>query len=174
MSRQVLQVKGYNPEQIKSLFNQDEKYLVGIKLYAIYQVSRGQTSRRLEELYNTSFKQICNWVHRFEEEGIEGLKRKPKSGKPSLISIEQKAELKKILETKKPFDYGYNTSTWNGPILIDFIKNTYRISYKKAQIYNILKALGFTYQKGRARYPEADEQKREEFKNTYKKTSGRT
>jgi transposase len=174
MSRQVLQVKGYNPEQIKSLFNQDEKYRVGIKLYAIYQVSRGQASRRLEELYNTSFKQICNWVHRFEEEGIEGLKRKPKSGKPSLISIEQKAELKKILETKKPFDYGYNTSTWNGPILIDFIKNTYRISYKKAQIYNILKALGFTYQKGRARYPEADEQKREEFKNTYKKTSGRT
>jgi len=172
MSRQVLQVKGYNPEQIKSLFNQDEKYQVGIKLYAIYQVSRGQASRRLEELYNTSFKQICNWVHRFEEEGIEGLKRKPKSGKPSLLSIEQKAELKKILETKKPFDYGYNTSTWNGPILIDFIKNTYRISYKKAQIYNILKALGFTYQKGRARYPEADEQKREEFKNTYKKTSG--
>jgi len=172
MSRQVLQVKGYNPEQIKSLFNQDEKYQVGIKLYAIYQVSRGQASRRLEELYNTSFKQICNWVHRFEEEGIEGLKRKPKSGKPSLMSIEQKAELKKILETKKPFDYGYNTSTWNGPILIDFIKNTYRISYKKAQIYNILKALGFTYQKGRARYPEADEQKREEFKNAYKKTSG--
>jgi transposase len=174
MSRQVLQVKGYNPEQIKSLFNQDEKYQLGIKLYAIYQVSRGQASRRLEDLYNTSFKQICNWVHRFEEEGIEGLKRKPKSGKPSLMSIEQKAELKKILETKKPFDYGYNKSTWNGPILIDFIKNTYSISYKKAQIYNILKALGFTYQKGRARYPEADEQKRDEFKNTYKKTSGRT
>jgi transposase len=174
MSRQVLQVKGYTPEQIKSLFNQDEKYQIGIKLYAIYQVSKGQARRRLEELYNTSFKQICNWVHRFEKEGIQGLKHKPKSGKPSLLSIEKKAELKNILENKKPVDFGYNTSTWNGPILIDFIKNTYGISYKKAQIYNILKALGFTYQKGRAKYPEADEQKREEFKKRYKKTSGRT
>lgn len=174
MGRKVLQVQGYTPEQIKSLFNQDEKYKVGMKLYAIYQVSKGQPSRRLEELYNTSFKQICNWVHRFEKEGLQGLKEKRKSGKPSLLNTDQKGELKDILQQKKPTDYGYNTGTWNGPIIRDFINKAYGISYQKAQIYNILKSLGFTYQRGRAKYPEADEQKREEFKRTYKKTRGRT
>lgn len=174
MGRKVLQVKGYTPDQIKSLFDQDEKYKIGMKLYAIYQVSKGQATRKLEELYNTSFKQICNWVHRFEEDGLMGLKDKPKSGKPSRLSNEQKDKLKSILQDKKPDEYGYNTGTWNGPILIDFVKNTYAIEYKKAQIYNVLKSLGFTYQKGRARYPEADEQKRDEFKKTLKKTSRRT
>jgi transposase len=57
---------------------------------------------------------------------------------------------------------------------MDYIKKTYGIIYKKAQIYNILKALGFTYQRGRGKYPEADEQKRDEFKTTYKKTRRRT
>ena len=170
MGRKVLQVKGYSPDQIKSLFNQDEKYKIGMKLYAIYQVSKGQATRKLEELYNTSFKQICNWVHRFEEDGLTGLKDKPKSGKPSRLSSEQKDEIKMILQNKKPSEYGYNTGTWNGPILMEYIKNSYGIKYKKAQIYNILKEIGFTYQKGRARYPEADQMKRSEFKETYKKT----
>ena len=38
------------------------------------------------------------------------------------------------------------------------------------RVYNLLKTLGFSYQKGRAKYPEADEQKREEFRDTVKKT----
>ena len=65
MARQVLQVKGYDSEKIKSLFKDDERYTIGLRLYAIYQVSLGQPSRKLEDLYNTSFKQITNWVHRF-------------------------------------------------------------------------------------------------------------
>ena len=60
MARPVLRVKGYKPEQIKALFRKDERYTIGIRLYAIYQVSMGQPSRKLEELYNTSFKQITS------------------------------------------------------------------------------------------------------------------
>ena len=74
MARAVLSVKGYQPEEIKALFRKDERYTIGIRLYAIYQVSLGQPSRKLEDLYNTSFKQITNWVHQFEREGIDGLK----------------------------------------------------------------------------------------------------
>ena len=41
----------------------------------------------------------------------------------------------------------FNSATWTGPLLIEWIKREYNISYKKAQIYNILKKLGLTYQK---------------------------
>ena len=61
MARPVLNVKGYEPDQIKALFKKDERYTIGIRLYAIYQVSLGQPSRKLEELYNTSFKQITHF-----------------------------------------------------------------------------------------------------------------
>jgi transposase len=171
MGRKTLQIQGYNPEQIKALFTKDEKYTIGIRLYAVYQVSIGQSTRKLESLYNTSFKQICNWVHRFEESGLEGLKDKPKSGRKPRLTDEHLKELSNVLQNNRPDEFGYNTATWNGPILKEYIQKYYQITYKKAQVYNLLKQLGFTYQKGRAQYPEADEQKRIEFKRTLKKTT---
>jgi transposase len=174
MGRKTLQIKGYSSEQIKSFFNNDEKYTIGLRLYAVYQVSIGQSTRKLELLYNTSFKQICNWVHRFEESGIEGLKDKPKSGRKSRLSKENMASLNFVLLNNRPDEYGYNTATWNGPIIQEYIKKHFNVVYKKAQIYNLLKQLGFTFQKGRATYPEADYEKRETFKETIKKTSRRT
>lgn len=85
MARPVLSVKGYNPSDIKALFRDDEKYTIGIRLYAVYQVSLGKPSRELEELYNTSFKQITNWVHQFEKEGIQGLRDKEGRGRKAKL-----------------------------------------------------------------------------------------
>jgi transposase len=171
MGRSVLKIKGYDSDQIKMLFRKDEKYTIGIRLYAIYQVSIGKPSRELELLYNTSFKQITNWVHRFEKGGIEGLVDKPKSGRKSQLKEEQQKTLGIILKDILPSEYGYNSATWTGPLLIDWIKKEYKIEFKKAQIYNIIKKLGFTYQKSKGIYPETDEKKQEEFKEMLKKTA---
>jgi transposase len=73
MGRPSLQIKGYTSEDIKALMKEKSDYEIGIKLLAIYQVSKGISSRKLEEFYNKSFKQLLNWVHRFEEHGIDWL-----------------------------------------------------------------------------------------------------
>ncbi len=171
MGRKSLSVKGYSSDQIKSLFNSEEKYKTGLRLYAVYQVSLGQPSRKLEDLYNTSFKQITNWVHRFEAEGIEGLKDKPGRGRKSRLSSNQQERLSQLISSESPLDYGYNTDTWTGPILIEWINENFNISFKKAQIYNILKGLGFSYQKSKGFYPESDPVKQHEFKEGLKKTT---
>ncbi len=173
MARPVLSIKGYQPEEIKALFRKDERYTIGIRLYAIYQVSLGQPSRKLEDLYNTSFKQITNWVHQFEREGIEGLKDKEGRGRKPKLDSSQLAELKALLLKESPVDHGFNTATWTGPILIQWIKKQYGFEYKKAQIYNIIKSLGFSYQKGKGIFPEADKQKQAAFKEGLKKTARR-
>ena len=173
MARQVLQVKGYDSEKIKSLFKDDARYTIGLRLYAVYQVSLGQPSRKLEDLYNTSFKQITNWVHRFEAGGIEGLKDKKRSGRPSQLSQDQLMKIKTLLNDESPTKHSYNTETWTGPMLIDWITKTYNIVFKKAQIYNIIKSLGFSYQKGRGIFPETNLEKQEIFKESLKKTSRR-
>lgn len=171
MGRKSLEVKGYTPDQIKSLFCTDDKYKIGLRLYAVYQISLGQPSRKLEDLYNTSFKQITNWVHRFEQEGIDGLRDKPGRGRKSRLSADQQKEVYDLLISKPPESYGYNTDTWTGPLLIDWIEEHFTITFKKAQIYNIIKKMGFSYQKTKGFYPESDSEKQEEFKEMLKKTS---
>lgn len=172
MARPVLKVNNYSPEQIKAMFRDDERYTIGIRLYAVYQVSLGQPSRKLEELYNTSFKQITNWVHRFEKEGIDGLRDKGGRGRTARLEQEQRDRIGSLLN-EHPEEYGYNSATWTGPMLIEWIEKEYGISYKKAQIYNIIKSLGFSYQRGRGIFPEADVEKHEVFKEALKKTARR-
>jgi transposase len=152
------------------LIRKDERYGIGIRLYAVYQVAKGQSSRKLEDLYNTSFKQITNWVHRFEK---EGLKDKEGRGRKDRLTLIQKQEIAMVLKNELPTKYGYNTATWTGPLLIDWIKKEFKIEYKKAQIYNIIKTLGYSYQKGKGIFPEANKEKQESLKNTLKKTSRR-
>lgn len=172
MARPVLKVGKYRPEDIKAMFRDDERYTIGLRLYAVYQVSLGQPSRKLEELYNTSFKQITNWVHRFEQEGIEGLRDKEGRGRTARLSEEQRKSISVTLK-EDPGKYGYNTASWTGPMLIEWIEKEYGIVYKKAQIYNIIKSLGFSYQKGRGVFPETSVEQQEVFKEAIKKTARR-
>jgi transposase len=122
---------------IKSELRGDDKFYQGIRLHAVYQIACGKDAKYLQEVYSTSHKSICNWVHRYNAQGINGLKDRPRSGRPSRLNDSQMAELKRILQTI-PSHYGYDSPTWTGPLLIDFIKQKYSIKYRQAQIYNIL------------------------------------
>lgn len=156
MSKVALKVENYSSSQLKALLRKDEKFQQGVRLYACYQVSKGKRPKDLEDIYETSFKSICNWVNKLNKGGVESLIDKEKPGRASRLSQEQKAKLKKtILES--PDLHGYNSSTWTGSLLIDWIKKEFEITYHKAQIYNILKSIGFTFQKGKGIYPEAQE-----------------
>ena len=102
-------------------------------MYAVYQVALGQPSRKLQEVYNTSFKQITNWVHRFEKEGIDGLRDKEGRGRIARLNKEQREGLSLLLN-EQPDKHGYNSATWTGPMVIEWIEKNYGIVYKKAQI----------------------------------------
>ena len=141
---------------IKSQLRKDEKFSQGIRLHAVYQIALGKEAKDLQEVYSSSHKSICNWVHRYNSEGIDGLKDRPRSGRPPFLSKEQKAELDEIIQTN-PLEHGYNTATWTGALVIDIVKKRFGVEYKKAQIYNILDSLNFTLQRGKGYYPETEE-----------------
>ena len=171
MSRVALKIENYSSLELKALLRKDEKFQQGVRLYACYQVSMGKKPKELEDIYETSFKSICNWVNKLNKGGVEALIDKEKPGRNPKLSKTQKSEIKELVLNKSPEDYNYNSSTWTGLLLMDWIKAHYGVEYKKAQIYNILKSLSLTFQKGKGVYPEAIE--REEKLNALKKTSTR-
>lgn len=168
MSKVALQIKNYTPEALVGLLRKDVKFQQAIRLFACYQVSLGKRPKDLEELYDTSFKSICNWVHRLNEGGVDALIDKVRPGRPQKLNTNQLTEIKEIVLKKIPSDFGFNSATWTGPILISLIEKRYEVKFQKAQIYNILKGLGLTFQKGKGVYPEASERtdKVEEIKKT--------
>ena len=171
MGRNVLRINRCSSEEILSLHKSERDSEVKLRLLVIYQLSMGKSSGSLTEYYRVSAKQMRNWAQRFEREGVAGLANKKSPGKPCLLNAEQKERLQALL-SENPEVYGYNTQTWTGSLLRDWLVNQYNISYKPAQIYNILKLLGFTYQKSKGIYTEAAPEVREPLIAAFKKNSG--
>ncbi len=136
-----------NPIEIKKLLNDNESYTVGVRLNLVYLVALGHSSRKLAEIHNISFKQITNWVHRFEEEGIDGLKDRKGRGRHSTLPENVLLEIKLSIINQKPSYYGYGSEKWTGPIIKQWIKSTYGVEFQKAQIYNIMSKIGISFEK---------------------------
>ncbi len=125
----------------------------------------------MEEFYNKSFKQLLNWVHSFEEQGIEGLKDKGGRGRKPKLDEGQMDRLRMLVTQESPSSHGFNTETWTGPLIKVWIEKNMGVSYKKAHVYNILHKLGLSHQKARATCPEANPEAQERFREELKKTS---
>ena len=109
MIRAALKIENYSSEELKSLLRKDEKFQQGVRLYACYQVSKGKRPKDLEDIYETFFKSICNWVNKLNKDGVEALVDKEKPGRTSRLSKDQKLELKDLVLNKSPEDYNYNS-----------------------------------------------------------------
>jgi len=166
-------ITNYSVEEMESMLMSNPDYQIGMRLMACIQIAKGTSSRKLQEFYYKSHSRYLVWANRFNAAGIEGLKNLPGRGRKPKLSNEDLKAIRQIVLKESPGEYGYNTETWTGPLLIDFIKKEFAVEYKKAAIYVILKnRLGLSYQKGKGFFPESDSQKREEFVNQLKKTSG--
>jgi len=144
MGRKAKQLKNYTTEQVEQFIDNDENHRIGVKLYAILQLTRGHSSHALGRFFHTSFKQICNWADRFDAEGVNGLRMKPGRGRPSRLTVEQRRQLKEDL-SKSPKEFGYDSHHWSGLLIGDHIKNRYQVMYKQAAIYNLMRKIGFTF-----------------------------
>lgn len=166
-----LEILNHSAKDLLDILRSNADYLTGVRLLALIQIAKGKSSRDLEDIFDRSHSRFCVWVNNFNEYGLEGLKDKSGRGRISRLCKSELEELKDVVLNKSPEEYGYNTATWNGLLLIDFIENKYHISYKKANIYVILKQkLGLSFQKGKGFYPEQDKELREEHKELIKKT----
>jgi transposase len=144
MTRNTNLINNWTSESIKELLNSNNSYKEGMKLFAAYLASKGWSARKMEGLFDISFKQITIWLHEFDEFGEIGLKEKPKPGRNSKIDEEQKLELKQIIENQLPIDFGINQSKWKGEAVAVLIELKFGIIYKKAQIYNIINSLNIS------------------------------
>jgi hypothetical protein len=109
-------LNNYTAEQIEMLFESDANNKISIKLYAILQLAKGYSSRKLTEFYHVSFKQICNQADRFDSEGLDGLRVKPGRNRKQCLTHDQKYRLQGDL-LKSPENFGYNTVNLTGALV---------------------------------------------------------
>lgn len=167
-----LAITSQSAEEIRALIKSKESFQIGSRLVCILPLAEGKSSRQAQELLFLSHNQICIWAKRFNEQGIEGLKDKVKSGRKPRITPEQLVWLKNLVLNESPTQYGFNTETWTAPMLVKMLQTEFNLTYSDDAVYVLLKKkLNLTHKKGKGIYTEANAEKRAEFVEDFLKKS---
>src|SRR4051794_3082511 len=108
---------------------------------------------------------LRDWVHRFNERGLDGLKDAWSKGNPSRLSPDQQVELARLVETG-PDRAVHGVVRWRRIDLQRLIAERFGVVYHERTVGKVLKQLGFTHISARPRHPAQDGQTVAAFKKT--------
>lgn len=78
-------------------------------------------------------------------------------------------ELKKMLLSQKPTDYGIDRYIWTGEIISTVLKQKWGVELKDSRIYEILDSLNLSHHQAHRDYANADKELQLQFVETLKK-----
>jgi putative transposase len=112
---------------------------------------------------------LRDWVHRFNEQGPEGLTDRKSTGPKPKLNTEQLAMLKEIVAAGP--DPAINTVVrWRCADIVKLIKARFDVEYHENSVGKLLHSLGFSHVSARPRHPKQDPETIEAFKKTSRKS----
>jgi transposase len=133
------------------------------RLHAVLLVAQGMSSSEVAQLLGDGVRTVQLWVHQFTDEGLSGLKNKPRPGRPPKLSEEQLSEIGNALRSP-PEECGMSGYLWDGKTLSAFILKEYDVQLGVRQCQRLFRRLGFRYRKPRPLIAGTDPAVKEESK----------
>ena len=108
---------------------------------------------------------LRDWVHRYNAEGIEGLRDRPRPGRPCALDEGRQAALKALI-LKGPKLERDGCVAWRIRDLCRLVEDRFGVRYGETGMLRLVKSLDLSRQKARPVHPEADPGARERFKKS--------
>jgi len=145
----------------KKLIAKETNARMRIRLLALAHIKDGANRTETAKFLKISRRSVNDWVRRFYSDGLEGIKDKPRSGRPCALCEKQLALLKKyVLDNSIKPDGGRLKAS----LLIDYIHDEFGIKYSLDNIYRLLHSLNFSWITSRSRHPKQSLDVQEGFK----------
>jgi transposase len=126
---------------------QQQGHLRQVKyLLAILAVGNGQSFAEVAVVLRVHEKTVAAWVRAFCSYGIKGAPRHTPTGRPPKLTSTQKAALAALID-EGPIKAGLSGACWRSPMIQQLIYERFGVFYNVFYIAQLLKNLGFSYQK---------------------------
>jgi transposase len=113
---------------------------------------------------------LRDWVHRYNEEGLGGLRDRHGGGPSAKLSEAQRAELAALVETG-PDPALHKVVRWRRVDLRDEIKRRFGVELHERSVGKVLASLGYRRLSVRPQHPKSDPAAQEAFKKTLARPS---
>jgi len=128
-----------NVEKLRQALDEEKEPEVRWKLSFINLVAGGMKLEAAIAHFGIGIATGYKWIRRWNNEGVEGLRRKKIPGRPPKLSVEELEELKRILKAK-PY--------WSVKEVMRLVKELFEVNYSDEQTRRILVGkLGMNYAK---------------------------
>lgn len=99
--------------------------------------SQGMRVAAIARLLNIDPDRITCWIVRFNNEGLPGLKDRPRTGRPAIYSSQQ---VSTIIATalSKPADLGLPFGCWTLDRMVDYLHQTHQIGIQRSRLDELL------------------------------------
>lgn len=129
------------------------------RVLALLAIGRGETVEASAAALGVSRSSVWVWVKEFLVRGVAGLRVQWRGGRPSKLTPTQKRRLVELVKAG-PQAAGYPTGCWNACLIQHVIEREFGVAYSVHYLADLLKQLGFSFQKARFVSDHLDEARR--------------
>lgn len=135
------------------------------RLLALALVAEGKSREEAAAVAGMDRQTLRDWVHRYNAQGVDGLADHKSTGRPSILSPEQLAELASWVR-QGPDPEKDGIVRWRLADLAVRISDRFQVAINEGGVGKILRRLGFSHVSARPQHPRQDAQALEAHKKT--------
>ena len=154
----------HTTKELRTLYRTEKNAKLAQRIHGVYLASKGLTCPEIVPITAAARRTIQQWVHKYNEQGIAGLRDKPRPGTPTKLPREKEFKLKKRIEAgPTKFD---GVSVLNGPAIRRILEDEFGVLYSIQGLYDLLHRLGYSCLCPRPQHENSNPQLQTEFKKT--------
>lgn len=118
------------------------------RIHALLYILEGYAVAEVADILGLSEQTIRNYIKSFILKGLDSLVYKRPPGRPAKLTKTQRKELAKLIE-EGPEEAGYDCGCWDTALIQDLIQDRFGVEYHPRYVAELLKNMGFSYQRAR-------------------------
>ncbi len=154
----------HTTDELRILYHTEKNAKLAQRIQGVYLASKGLTCPEIMAVTGTGRRTVQQWVHKYNKQGIVGLKDKPRPGKPTTLPRTKELEFRHRIEAGPTKADG--VSVLNGPVIRRILEHEFGVLYSKQGLYDLLHRLGYSCLCPRPEHENANPQLQAEFKKT--------
>ena len=134
-------------EELEKAYGRGDKQAVR-RLSVLIMIGKRMNLANILALWNVSAQTVYNWLNEFVRERWESLGYEKAPGRPPRLTKTQKRKLAEWIEAG-PEASGYASGCWSSVLIQDLIDRKFHVFYNRFYVCELLRNLGFSFQKAR-------------------------
>jgi len=154
--------KRHTIKQLLQLSKTEKNKRIAVRIQTIALAMQGLTCPQLVQMTGYPRRTIQRWVAKYNDESINGLVDKPRTGRPAKLSVDKQGQFCERVDAGPTGA----TATLYGRDIQQILRKNFGVVYTLDGVYKLLHRLGYSCLKPRPRHKKADPLAQEGFKKT--------